>query len=104
MRTRGTAVLALMYSISFIVVCLATCFAADASPDHACCAGSDGFRAVVRDCCSVVPGLSERTQTVVTPAAIAVLMLRAALPVAPIDRFLSAPPAKAVSPPLVLRI
>ena len=104
MRRRATSVLAVMYALSFVVVCLGTCFAGDTAKEHDCCKGEEGFRVVARDCCSVVPGRSETPPAVAAPALVVVLASPAVVPFAAADQRLTAPPAAAASPPLVLRI
>jgi hypothetical protein len=104
MRSGGTAALTVLYALSFVVVCLGTCFAADAAAEHACCAGEDGFRVAARDCCSVVPGRSETPQAMAAPAPVAVVALPWAVLATPLDQSLTPPLVKAASPPVVLRI
>ena len=104
MRGRATSVLAVLYALSFVVVCLGTCFAADTAKEHDCCKSQEGFRVAARDCCTVIPGRSETPPAVAAPAPVAVLVLPVAVPVAAADPRLNAPPASAASPPLVLRI
>lgn len=104
MRVVGTFGLAAMYALSFVVVCLGTCFAADMAPGHSCCAGEEGFRTAATDCCSVVPGRGEAPQAVQAPAATAVLAGPPAVFAPPVRQPLSALLASTASPPLVLRI
>jgi len=104
MRVVGTFVLAALYALSFVVVCLGTCFAADMAPDHSCCTGDEGFRAAARDCCSVVPGRGEAPPAVqgLAPATVQTTFVTAIG--SPVGLSLCAPLAPAPSPPLVLRI
>lgn len=91
------------YALSFVVVCLGTCFAA-VPTEHACCEGKDGFRETARDCCSVTPSASPS-------AAASAGAPPATIPV-PHQTVHFDPPATphvaaaavAASPPLVLRI
>jgi len=92
------------YGLSFLVVCLGTCFAAAPVAEHACCDGEDGFRAAAVDCCSVTPGaspdgapLAGMAPFAVSPAPVRVISGRPPSPHA-------GPVSLAPSPPLVLRI
>ena len=95
---------AIGYGLSFLVVCLGTCFAAAPAAEHACCNEEDGFRAAAFDCCSVTPGATPdrsgidgmvRVATSLTPPLVTFGPRLAPRP----DR-----PTLAASPPLVLRI
>jgi hypothetical protein len=103
MRHTGILLVAAGYALSFLVVCLGTCFAAAPVAEHACCDGKDGFRAAAVDCCFVTPGASPDGPILADAGLPAVSPLQA-------DVVIGSPtnphPASAVaaSPPLILRI
>ena len=103
MRRRTVFLVAAGYALSFLVVCLGTCFAAAPVAEHACCQGKDGFRAVARDCCLVTPGASTDGPSIAHASPYRALVADRLVSDPPIAAW--APPATlAASPPLVLRI
>jgi len=104
MRRFSILLVAAGYGLSFLVVCLGTCFAAAPAGDHACCTEQDGFRAAAFDCCSVMPGACPDGPAVAGMTTVAVsLPHEAAMSGAQLSPR-SGPPALAASPPLLLRI
>jgi hypothetical protein len=103
MRRISVLLVAAGYGLSFLVVCLGTCFAAAPTAEHACCDGEDGFRAAAFDCCFVTPGASTDGPAVAGMGTVAVSLSHEAATsyrqVSPPER-----PTLAASPPLVLRI
>ena len=103
MRRTSILLVAAGYALSFLVVCLGTCFA-DAPAEHACCAEKDGFRAAAIDCCFVAPGTSQDGPQVIGMAASAVSLPHQAVMFDPLAAPHAERPTPAPSPPLVLRI
>jgi hypothetical protein len=103
MRRTSILLIAAGYGLSFLVVCLGTCFAGAAVAEHACCEGEDGFRAAAVDCCSVMPGASP-DGPVAGMATLAVSLSYANFVSGPPVSPLVEPVTLAPSPPLVLRI
>jgi hypothetical protein len=103
MRRVRASVIAAGYALSFIVVCLGACLASGPAADHGCCAGAEGLRAPVLDCCSVVPGVGQPSAAVAGDGSASSLEPR---PLLASPAFLPAAsaPTLAPSPPLVLRI
>lgn len=104
MRRTSILLVAAGYALSFLVVCLGTCFATAPAAAHACCEGQDGFRAAARDCCHVTPGASAGSQATAGAAEPASATFH--------ERFRThqplpahhSPASLSPSPPLVLRI
>ena len=104
MRGRRTILaVAAAYALSFLVVCLGTCFAAQPVAEHACCAGQDGFRAMAHDCCLVTPGTAT-DGPVVAHAAPSTPAVTDRPEAHPLMVVWARGTALAASPPLVLRI
>jgi hypothetical protein len=104
MRRISVLLVAAGYGLSFLVVCLGTCFAAAPVAEHACCDGEDGFRAAAFDCCFVTPGACTDGPAVAGMGAVAVsLSYEAATSYGQISPHPQRP-TLAASPPLVLRI
>jgi len=104
MRRSSILLVAAGYGLSFLVVCLGTCYAATPAAEHACCAGEDGFRAADVDCCSVIPAASSDGPLLAGAATVAVALPHDALVSGPSASPLPAYGTVAPSPPLVLRI
>lgn len=104
MRRTSILLVAAGYGLSFLVVCLGTCFAAAPLAEHACCEGEDGFRAAAVDCCFVTPGASPEGPLMAGAATFALAPSRDSVvsgaPLSPHPE----PVTLAPSPPLVLRI
>jgi hypothetical protein len=103
MRRTSILLVAAGYALSFLVVCLGTCFAS-APAEHACCAEKDGFRAAAIDCCFVTPGRSQDGPqlTGLTTTAVSLphqVLMFGSQPAPNVE-----PPILAPSPPLILRI
>jgi len=104
MRRTGILVVAVLYGLSFVAVCLAACLMGPMVADHACCAGEDGIRAADGDCCSVTPGVAHAGVHVATSLTTA--FVAAPLP-ALVTRALVVGVTSvefAPSPPLILRV
>ena len=104
MRRRAALAVAVGYALSFLVVCLGTCFAAAPVGEHACCEGQDGFKAAARDCCGVTPGASAETSFVVSSLPVAVLPSQPAVGAHSAESHHGPSISTAASPPIVLRI
>src|SRR5688572_29131255 len=94
------------YLLSFVLVCLGGCLIAEPGADHDCCPKQEGagIRALAdRDCCSVVPGLSQVTARLSPEPPSTVLTHTLADLTARLE-MLAWRPFRAASPPLVLRI
>ena len=104
MRRMSVLLVAASYGLSFLVVCLGTCFAGAPLAEHACCEGDDGFRAAAVDCCAVTPGTSPdgpvMAEAVASAVAVSHDSTMSRQPPLPQPGRLSPTP----SPPLVLRI
>jgi hypothetical protein len=57
MRRAPVLLVAVGYTLSFLVVCLGACLAPAPAGQHGCCQDGEGWRAPASDCCSVMPGL-----------------------------------------------
>jgi hypothetical protein len=100
---RTSLIVAAGYALSFLVVCLGTCFAG-ATAEHACCAEKDGFRAAAVDCCFVTPGASQDGPQLTGMTTSAVSLPHQALMFGPHPAPKPDQAALAPSPPLILRI
>lgn len=103
MRRTSILIVAAGYALSFLVVCLGTCFA-NAPAEHACCAEKDGFRAAAIDCCSVTPGASQDGPQLTGLMTSAVSLPHQAVMFDPHPAPNPEQPTLAPSPPLILRI
>lgn len=103
MRRISILAVATGYALSFLVVCLGTCFAGAPPAEHACCNEEDGFRAAAFDCCFVTPGASPDSLAVNGMTAASSLKLPAVTSGRQSSPALHQP-LVAASPPLVLRI
>lgn len=103
MRRTSILLLAAGYALSFLVVCLGTCFAG-AAAEHACCAEKEGFRAAAVDCCSVTPSTSQAGPQLIGVTTPAVSLLHQTVMFSPRPAANVEKPTLAPSPPLILRI
>jgi hypothetical protein len=103
MRRAAVLAIAAGYALSFVVVCLGTCFAAVPS-EHACCEGKDGFRETARDCCSVTPSASPSAAVSAGAPPVAIAVPHQTVHLHPPSAAHVPAAVVAASPPLVLRI
>jgi hypothetical protein len=99
---RAALVMAIVYGLSLVAVCLAACFM-PAVGEHGCCAPEEGIGTAQRDCCAVTPGVAHAAPalgpTAVGSSAVAPVAVLASVPSRP-----ASCPALSPSPPLVLRV
>lgn len=99
-----SAVLAVTYALTFVVVCLGGCLAPATGASHPCCAEGPGLGAPSVDCCKVVSSVRGPSLTVVETPAVTTA------PIWPTIAFFRAPAVHdtvsplSPSPPLILRI